>query len=252
MTAATGPSWQAALEAQLEPCGLLRQIDVVDEVDSTQDAARRLGLAAGSVVVAVRQTRGRGRLGRPWLDTGHEGLAITAVIPADEAARLSIRGAVAAALAVESLIGRAVGIKWPNDLVLADRKIGGVLIEQHGQQALLGIGINVAQMQWPAELTGRATSLRQCGYDVDRLAVAGALVASINSVWRQPDAFLVEAFQARDALRGRRATLEHDGHTFSGVVTAIDPMHSLTISAGERPLVLPARTTRVLSVADHR
>jgi len=241
-------TWQAALNGSLDPTGLFARCHVIAEVDSTQDEARRLALPVGSMLAALRQTRGRGRLGRSWHDTGQSGVALTAVLPTDDAARLSIRCAVAAALAVESMIDREVGIKWPNDLILGGRKIGGILVELCDERALGGIGINVSQVQWPAHLAGRAASLLECGCVVDRLALVSAVAGCMSKVWKQDDASLIGAFHRRDVLSGRTATLEHDRLIYSGTITAIDPMRSLTISAELGPVTLPALSTRVLSV----
>ncbi len=133
-------AWTDRLQAVLtDPAGPLRRVIVVRETDSTQDAARRLGAEPGDVVVAWRQTSGRGRLGRAWADTGHEGIAVTFVIDAAPPERLAPACAVGAARAAEGLLALrgitgeargAVGIKWPNDVVAGGRKLAGVLVER--------------------------------------------------------------------------------------------------------------------------
>src|SRR5690606_7160458 len=134
---------------------------------------------------------GRGRLGRPWADTGGEGLAMTLVAPVAAPDRLSLVGAMAAVFAIESALGRRVGIKWPNDVIVGGRKIAGVLVEIVDDRALIGIGINVRQSSWPAPLELIAASLFQLGVDARRESVAAQLVISTASALVAPDAALV-------------------------------------------------------------
>jgi BirA family transcriptional regulator, biotin operon repressor / biotin---[acetyl-CoA-carboxylase] ligase len=105
-------------------------------VESTQLAAADLPL--GSVVVADHQTAGRGRLGRSWEAPAGSGLFVTFVC---EAAPLIV---FAAGVAAAEACGGAVRLKWPNDLVLDDRKLGGILAEVRHDHALVGIGINLS------------------------------------------------------------------------------------------------------------
>ncbi len=110
---------------------------IVPETTSTQDAARRLDAAPGTVVIAGRQTAGRGRLGRVWADTGDEGIAASFVCAVAAPERMAVACAVATARAAESVLGRLVGIKWPNDIVAEGRKLAGILIEQSGDRAVI-------------------------------------------------------------------------------------------------------------------
>src|SRR5688572_12373018 len=103
-------TWEAALRETLQHGGLIQRIEVADEVDSTQDDARRRGVPTGTLVTALRQRKGRGRLGRQWHDTGRDGVAVTAVLEGDDPPRLSLRCALACALAIESVMHCRVGI----------------------------------------------------------------------------------------------------------------------------------------------
>ncbi|MHC4102053.1 MAG: biotin--[acetyl-CoA-carboxylase] ligase, partial [Planctomycetota bacterium] len=136
--------WSDRLQHVLDALdGPLRRVTVLRETGSTQDAAKRMSAEPGDVVVAWRQTAGRGRLGRAWADTGEDGIAVTLVTDAGPPSWLAVASAVGAACAAEALLRRAVGIKWPNDVVVDGRKLAGVLTEQAGGQALIGIGLNV-------------------------------------------------------------------------------------------------------------
>src|SRR5436190_5179882 len=104
----------------------VRHVMVVRETGSTQDFAKSIARgAAGLVVIAGRQTQGRGRLGRRWADTSHLGLAMTFVIDGrGKAEQLAIAAGVAACRAVEGCVGPGrVGLRWPNDVV--ERAAGG-------------------------------------------------------------------------------------------------------------------------------
>jgi len=105
-------------------------------VTSTQEVAR--GLPLGSVVVADHQSEGRGRLGRRWEAPPGSALLATFVMPARPL--LSLAAGVAAARAC----GRSVRLKWPNDLLVDGRKLGGILVEVASERALVGVGINLS------------------------------------------------------------------------------------------------------------
>lgn len=141
------------------------------EMDSTNAEALRLaaaGEAHGLVVVADAQSAGRGRLGRTWWsDPGMSLLASWLVRPAFEPERLpllSLVAGVAAARAASAAGGVEVRLKWPNDLMLGGRKLGGILAESDGKGAVvIGLGLNVRQETFPEEIRGTATSLAAGG-----------------------------------------------------------------------------------------
>ena len=226
---------------------LLRRVVILRETESTQDAARRPGAEPGDVVVAWRQTAGRGRLGRKWTDTQEDGVAMSLVIPAAPPERLALALAVGVARAAQQLLDRPVGIKWPNDIVIDDRKLAGILVEQSGALAVAGIGMNVAQTSWPKELADRAVSLAQLGRPVDRLDVIVAVLESLRTALRQPNDVLAAAFSERDVLRGAEATLRNGPETIHGTVLRIDPFEGLLVKTSSGEIHLPAATTTILS-----
>lgn len=240
---ATIELWPARLEAAARRSCVFARVIVLRETDSTQDAARCHGPRVGDAFIAWRQTAGRGRLGRLWADTGDEGVAATLVVPRGPTERLAILAAVAAALAVEALLPRPVGIKWPNDIVVDGRKLAGILIEQVEDVALIGVGINVRQRSWLPELAARAVSLRQLGVECDRLTVIERLIESVAATLRMSDAVLTDAFAERDVLRGTLGRFLVAGQAVEGRVLSVDPMRGLLIEteAGER--WLPAALT---------
>src|SRR5262245_26919004 len=107
--------WQPELQKFVAArCTIARKVTALQETASTQDAARQLCSVAGDVVVAWRQTAGRGRFGRAWADTADQGVAMTLVVRRDQPERLAIASAIGVAIAAETTFKHRVGIKWPN------------------------------------------------------------------------------------------------------------------------------------------
>ncbi|MBO4324357.1 MAG: biotin--[acetyl-CoA-carboxylase] ligase [Lachnospiraceae bacterium] len=134
------------------------RLDLREEADSTNRIAKQMGLDGvpeGYLVIADRQTAGRGRLGRSFASPKGTGLYMSLLLrpdmPASEAVRITAAAAVAAAEAVNALSGADAGIKWVNDLYLNGRKICGILTESvlgssgKPEYAVLGIGINLTE-----------------------------------------------------------------------------------------------------------
>ena len=136
-------------------------------VESTQDVARELARRTGGgasgrlprhllTVCAGYQTRGRGRLGRRWLAERDQALLLSMAFlygEPEEPSRLALFAALAACRTAEALAGRPAALKWPNDVVMEGRKLGGVLVEtspaEAGRLAVVGVGINVSRRPLP-------------------------------------------------------------------------------------------------------
>lgn len=174
------------------------------ETESTNDLARDWALAGapdGAVVVAGRQTHGRGRRARPWASPAGLGLYASFVLrpdwPATDAPLLAILAGLAAFHALEKAGVNELRVKWPNDLLANGRKICGILVEPRLgagriEFAIVGIGINVGQAQadFPAELRATATSCRLAGAAISVDFMLEALVTSLQEVRRRSRAVL--------------------------------------------------------------
>lgn len=237
--------WPARLEAACGACTQLRAAVALPDTPSTQDAPETRAAARGTVVTAWRQTAGRGRFGRHWRDTATAGVAATFVVDAQPAERLALAGAVAAAFACETALGRRTGIKWPNDIVVDGRKIAGVLVERRDDRAFVGIGINVSQPRFEGELELRAASLAMLGAQADRIDVLCALVAALDRALLASDLELVEHFLARCALKGTRTLFSTPEGPVEGEVRAVDPMRGIVVRTESGERFLPAATTSV-------
>lgn len=238
-------------------------LQIHERVASTNDVARELAHAqapSGATVIANLQSRGRGRRGREWIATPGSSLLLSMVLkpgtPGAEAL-LSIRLGLAAARAIESITPLAVGLKWPNDLFVHGFKVGGILCEgasERGRSLFMvaGIGINVSQtgQDWPADLRATASSLEQrLGHPVDRVALAGAVIAQWLGAGDREAARLtddeIEAFRRRDLLFGHELFV--DDHR-AGVGQGIDTDGALRVrtpdGAGEAVRRVIAGTVR--------
>ena len=147
------------------------------------------------------------------------------------------------------MLDRSVGIKWPNDIVADGRKLAGILIEQSGERAVVGIGMNVLQTRWPPPLAGRAVSLVQLGSRPDpaqRLTVLAALVQTMNETLGAGGDHLCEEFARRDVLVGTRVVCRSGQRTITGTVLKVDPIHGLLVESDREQVYLPAAITTIL------
>ena len=202
---------EEGIRAQLGDCPW--RIRVFGEVDSTNTLLKKMareGAPAGTVLVADRQTGGRGRLGRSFLSPGGVGVYFSALIRPDceprELMHLTCAVAVAMCDAVEHAFGFRPQIKWTNDLVVNGKKLGGILTElgihpQTGRvdHAILGIGINCNQAEDDFDLSIRsmAASARMVlGTPVSRNRLIAEMVKALDRMDR-------ELFSARGELMHR-------------------------------------------------
>jgi BirA family biotin operon repressor/biotin-[acetyl-CoA-carboxylase] ligase len=175
--------------AQLRTRLPARRIDWHQEIDTTMREAARLasaGAPTGTVVGAERQTMGLGRLGHNWLSPEGVGLYFTVLLrvdlPPQRVPVVTLALGVAVADVLKLLTGQVCDLRWPNDVMLNERKVAGILTQLHEGAVLAGIGINVSQSGFPAELSEIATSLRiETGESYRREPLLAALLASIDS-----------------------------------------------------------------------
>ncbi|MDX6692137.1 MAG: BirA family transcriptional regulator [Solirubrobacteraceae bacterium] len=186
--------------------------------DSTNERARalaRAGAPHGTLVTAGAQSAGRGRQGRTWSAPPGRALLMSLVLR-DLPPLLPL----AAAVAVADIAGPSATIKWPNDVLLDERKVAGILVEGRPQEgwAVLGIGVNVAvrEADLPAELRERAATLGLAPAAVE--PTLSRLLGALGERLAQADEVIVVAFRERDALHGRAISWGR-GH---GIAAGID------------------------------
>src|SRR5262245_45174504 len=161
------------------------------EVGSTNDVAGAMadrGAAEGLVVLADRQTAGRGRLGRSWASPSGAGIYVSVVLRPSTtvAALLTIAAGVAVAEGIASATALSPHVKWPNDVHVGGRKLAGILAEGAVGHVVLGIGINVQSAAYPADIATRATSIEaELSRPVDRGLVLAECLAAMASRYRE-------------------------------------------------------------------
>jgi BirA family biotin operon repressor/biotin-[acetyl-CoA-carboxylase] ligase len=182
----------------------------VDSVPSTQDIAR--GMPIGSIVLADHQTAGRGRHDHRWEAPPGTGLLVSFVLPPNPA--LSLAAGVAAAEAC----GPQVRLKWPNDLLLDGKKVGGILVEATPSKAICGIGINLT---WAPEGAAMLNQPRNELYTRLRVLIEAwsrASSAAVIARWRELSETL-----------GHRVRLTLPAQTIEGTAEDISPRGELII-----------------------
>jgi BirA family biotin operon repressor/biotin-[acetyl-CoA-carboxylase] ligase len=215
---------------------------------STSDRARELAAAGaphGTLVTAAEQTAGRGRQGRRW--SAPPGSALLMSLLLRSAPRLL---PLAAALAVCDVAGAEAQIKWPNDVVLARgedlAKLAGILAEGRPQErwAVLGIGLNVAVRldQLPTDVRARAATLELGASEIE--PILERLLMALERRLAEPPSATLEAWRARDALRGRAISWAGGAGVAAGVdgdgrlIVALERGGHATLEAGEVHLSL--------------
>ncbi len=235
------------------PGCVVDRVVVLDEAESTQEAAFQAFDGDPIVVIACRQTAGRGQRGNRWDDGDGETLACTFALPVGDknACRLAGGAGLAALHAIKAACSEAtdVRIKWPNDVVVrqvgeADRKIAGVLVEIRDGVVLIGIGINVSRQHWPAELDGVAASLVQVGGRTDRTRLACALVGQLTRWMGADDAQIRSSWADHDAMTGTVRSFIENNTKITGEVLSVDPLGHLVVRTNDEVVQLSVATTR--------
>ncbi len=223
-----------------------------DEVSSTNDVARELAeedAAHGEVVVAERQSAGRGRRGRQWVSPPGRNLHLSAVLrpdlPPQRAPEITLVASVALCDVVRQA-GVVAGIKWPNDLLASGRKLAGILTEMAAEPdrvmwVVLGVGVNLNARpeDFPPEMRGEATSVAiERGQPAPRALFAAALLKTLEE-WldRHADAGfgpVRQAWRERSVTLGREVRVSTEGRDLEGVAEDIDEGGALLVRAGRR------------------
>ncbi len=245
------PGLDAALAGSIY-AGKLHFAPVTGSTNTDALAAARSGAPHGSVYFADEQTVGRGRGDHAWHSVAAQGLYVSVLLrPEISAVRLPILPLVAGlavAEAVRIACGLAVDLRWPNDLLVGERKAGGILAEaqmdaDRVSYAVVGIGINVHQRQFAPGLATPATSLDlEAGHPVSRQSLLIALLKSLEREMRDfasPDAssdaantVLRRVEEASSWVRGRRVEV-HGPQACTGTTEGLDANGFLLVRTAE-------------------
>jgi BirA family biotin operon repressor/biotin-[acetyl-CoA-carboxylase] ligase len=242
-----------------------KQVHHFFSIGSTNTTAMEAGAAGapeGSVFLAEEQTAGRGRAAHSWHSAQGRGIYCSVLLrpslPPSEVLLLSL----AAALAVRSAIAEiqsafAPDLKWPNDLMLGEKKVCGILTEMNAEPTrvrylVIGIGINVNQASFPPALQGQATSLRMAtGSEWSRVELCAALLKSLHREYaefvRSPASrsAIVQRFSANSPMvRGRAVRVEENGE-FEGTTDGLDERGFLRVRTANVLLTVMSGTVRL-------
>ena len=204
-----------------------RRIDYYPAVDSTMRAA--VGLERGSVVLAGEQTAGQGRHGRRWHSEPSSGIYCSVVLKPAPALTLAL--GLATADAIVRATGMVCDLRWPNDVMLAGKKVAGILVQVVDGNAIAGIGINVNHTSFPPELVSEATSLRlHTDAPVSLTAIILALLPAVDRfVELDKDTILRLFASASTYAAGRRVTVAQTDGIIEGTTAGLDPAGFLIV-----------------------
>ncbi|MEW6101291.1 MAG: biotin--[acetyl-CoA-carboxylase] ligase [Candidatus Omnitrophota bacterium] len=219
---------------------IAKQIYYHDSIPSTMDVAMELGLRnapSGSLVLAESQTKGKGRLGRVWFSPKYKGIYLSLIlrpkILPQQAAILTLLAAVSVCEAIKEESGLSCQIKWPNDILIHHKKVGGILTEMSAEMdrvgfIIIGIGLNVNNEK--KSLISGATSLKeQKKEEIDRVSLLRQLLRNIEKnyglfekkgafaileQWRNYNVTLgvhVKVYCQKQVIEGRAIDIDEDG-----------------------------------------
>jgi len=205
-----------------------RRIDYYPSIDSTMRVAA--ALEPGAVVLAEEQRAGLGRHGHTWHSEAGSGIYCSLVLA--PAPVLTLALGLAAQDAIAKSTGIACDLRWPNDVMIGDRKVAGILVQLSGAKAIAGIGINVNHESFPPELASEATSLsrEKCGagasacQPVPREPIIASLLRAVDEYLAYDTSAILRLFtQASSYAAGRRVEVHQPGGVIRGVTAGLNP-----------------------------
>lgn len=241
------------------------ELRIFARTTSTNEEAKRLaerGAPTGSAAIADEQTAGKGRRGRSWYAPHGRALLLSVVLrpPPRTSLRaptaIPIHVGLAVARAIETVAPVVVGLKWPNDLVIAGSgKIAGILCEGEltggADFVIAGIGINVNQRaaELPAHVDAHATSLAiASGRETARAQLAASLFAELDSTIRRAgeplDDAILDEYARRDVLRGAHVVVDN---TIRGTANGITTEGALLVDSAAGKRILLSGTVRLVA-----
>jgi BirA family biotin operon repressor/biotin-[acetyl-CoA-carboxylase] ligase len=218
-----------------------RTIHHFQTLDSTNSKAYQLalnGAKEGEVVISESQGKGRGRLGRQWFSPPFLNLYLSVIlrpkISPHQASLITLMTAVATADAIQKFSGLLPLIKWPNDILLRDRKVAGLLNEIHSEMdrihfVILGVGVNLNmdEKMFSKEIRAVATSLKiEMGQTVSRKAFLQIFLQELEKWYsiflEEGGAVILKAWRDRAHIKGRQVKVTSFGETVAGIAIDVD------------------------------
>jgi BirA family transcriptional regulator, biotin operon repressor / biotin---[acetyl-CoA-carboxylase] ligase len=209
------------------------------KIDSTNRVAMELGHSGepeGTVIIAEEQTAGRGRAGHSWHSERATGIYVTVLlrpkISPVQASLLTMMAGLSAFSAIRAQSDLKLDLKWPNDILIGGKKVGGILTEMHAEPnqvrfVIVGIGINVNQEKFPADLSAIATSLRaETGRPQSRLELLVRLLRQFETDYNQfvvngPESVIRNFETVSSFTRGERVRVTNGVEAFGGITDGL-------------------------------
>src|SRR5213593_1708794 len=225
------------------------------KTDSTNRVALELGHGGepeGAVVLAEEQTAGRGRAGRAWHSERAVGIYVTLLLRPKlapvQAPLLTMMAGLSAHSAVQAVTGLTVDLKWPTDLLIRGKKVGGILTEMHAEPnqvrfVIVGIGLNVNQERFPGELAHVATCLRaETGKPQSRMELLVRLLREFendyNRFVREGVASVVKRFEVLSSYaHGKRVRVTNGVESYLGTTAGLGPEGLLQVERDDGRVV---------------
>jgi BirA family transcriptional regulator, biotin operon repressor / biotin---[acetyl-CoA-carboxylase] ligase len=242
-----------------------RQIHHYYKIGSTNSVAMRAaaeGAPEGSVFLAEEQLAGRGRGAHAWHSARSAGIYCSVILrpamPPSDALIFSLAAGLAVRAAVLEIAPQlSVDLKWPNDLLLGGKKFCGILTEMNAEATrvrylVVGVGVNVNQVKFPAELREIAASLRiATGSEWSRVELCAALLKSLDREYRAfvnddgARVSILRRFEESSSwVRGRSVTIE-ENDSIAGLTDGLDERGFLRIRTAEGPRTVVSGTVRI-------
>jgi BirA family transcriptional regulator, biotin operon repressor / biotin---[acetyl-CoA-carboxylase] ligase len=213
-----------------------KKIFTFDSIDSTNDCGKVLsanGQPEGSVIIAEYQTKGHGRFQRDWISESGKNLLFSIILkPVLDEKKLHLLTfflANSIAEVIEELYPLKLSAKWPNDLIINEKKFCGILLEsvvtKKIDTIICGIGINVNQTAFPENLLSATSIKRELHHEVDRIILLKNILEKLDTKYgdflNNPDSE-INVWKSRDVLKGKTVSVFFNQNNYSGQVIDID------------------------------
>lgn len=223
----------------------------LEETSSTNDAAKEIAGrsdADGMVVLAGRQTKGKGRLGRQWFSPPDTGLYLSVILkrslPEPFCFLLCPAASLSVAETIEHFSDLKPLIKWPNDIIVNGKKTGGILLEKTGDIIIAGIGLNLNTElhEFPEEIKGKATSLKtESGRHWDKEEFLGKLFSSFEVILSQLrdgcGETLLSKIKDRSFTLGKKVKVSDKSRVYHGEAVGFESDGSLLLRLADGKIV---------------
>jgi len=241
-----------------------RNLIYLSTVDSTNQKAKLLikeGVVSGTVVIADEQTAGRGRLNRNWLSEPGKNLLFSVIIKPtianEQIGVISLYAGLAVAKAIEEALQIKPVCKWPNDLLLGEKKFCGILSEAIFEDnelvgVVVGIGINVNQLNFPEEIREKATSLqRELGKEINRFELLNFVLNKMeyyyNKIQKGSINLIIKEWVHYTKMFGQNISVKQNKEEIRGIALRLAEDGGLIISTAKGELKVLAGDVTICS-----